>query len=85
MAKEAKDVKADFHPKAVWKTLNLDPALIRHAQWMRWHGYPQQLNAAWEQPVADWDGPAWMTVPGARLASLTASRTPKSSENSLRA
>ena len=49
---------------------------------MRWHGYPQQLSAAWEQPVADWDGPAWMTVPGARLSSLTVSRTPKNFENS---
>ena len=46
---------------------------------MRWHGYPQQLSAAWEQPVAGWDGPEWMTVPGARLASLTTSRTPKNS------
>ena len=61
----------------MWKTLNLDPALIRNAQRMRWHGYPQQLSAAWEQPVAGWDGPEWMTVPGARLASLTTSRIPK--------
>ena len=68
-----------YPPKAIWKTLNPDPALIRNAQRMRWHGYPQQLSAAWEQPaVSDWDGPAWLTVPGARLASLTTSRVPKS-------
>ena len=66
----------------MWKTLNPDPAVIRNAQWMRWHEYPQQLSAAWEQPVADWDGPAWMTVPGARLSSLTVSRTPKNFDNS---
>ena len=28
--------------------------------------------------MSDWDGPAWLTVPGARLASVTTARTPKS-------
>ena len=68
--KGGKGCKGGFPPKAEWKTLNPDPALIRNAQWMHWHGYPQQLNATWEQPVAGWDGPEWMLVPGARLASL---------------
>ena len=68
-------VQRGFPPKAIWRTLNPDPALIRNAQWMRWHGYLQQLSAAWEQPAADWSGPEWITVPGARLSSLTTSRT----------
>ena len=76
--KRGKCGKGGYPPKAIWKTLNPDPALIRNAQWMRWHGYPQRLSAAWGQPAAsDWDGPAWLTVPGARLASLTTSRVPK--------
>ena len=54
--------------------MNPDPALIRNAQWMHWHGYPQQLSAAWEQPVDDWSGPEWITVPGARLSSLTVAK-----------
>ena len=70
--------KGGWPPKAIWKTLNPDPAVIRNAQWMHWHSYPQPLNAAWEQPAeSDWDGPAWLTVPGARLASLTASGAPR--------
>ena len=70
--------KGGWPPKAIWKTLNPDPAVIRNAQWMHWHSYPQTLNAAWEQPTeSDWDGPAWLTVPGARLASLTASGAPR--------
>ena len=87
LEREAKvEFKACFPAKAIWKTVNPDPALIRNAQWMHWHGYPQQLSAAWEQPAADWSGPEWIAVPGARLSSLTTSRilipkisTPKTS------
>ena len=37
--KWGKGGKGGFPPKAVWKTLNADPALIRNDQWMHWRSF----------------------------------------------